>query len=81
MKRVVGLIVLLIAVLTVTPAIADFYVVAGGGRMGTAITTLPYTITSPGLYYLNNNKCQSWQASAPRAWDRDSGRRLFWRDG
>ena len=55
MKRVVGLMALLIAVLTVTPATAEFYVIAGGGRQGTAITTVPYTITSPGLYYLTNN--------------------------
>jgi len=55
MKRVVGLMALLIAVLTVTPAAADFYVIGGGGRLGTAITALPYTITSPGLYCLTQN--------------------------
>ena len=59
MKRVVGLMALLIVVLTVTPATADFYVIAGGGRLGTAITALPYTITSPGLYYLSNNLTSS----------------------
>lgn len=59
MKRVVGLMALLILVLTVTPAAADFYVIAGGGRLGTAITALPYTITSPGLYYLTNNLTSS----------------------
>jgi parallel beta-helix repeat protein len=59
MKRVVGLIALLIAVLTVTPAVADFYVIGGGGRLGTAITALPHTITSPGLYYLSNNLTSS----------------------
>ena len=42
-------------VLTVTPAAADFYVIGGGGRLGTAITTVPIAITSPGLYYLANN--------------------------
>jgi parallel beta-helix repeat protein len=55
MKRVVGLIALLIAVLTVTPAVADFYVIGGGGRLGTAITTLPVAITIPGVYYLTKN--------------------------
>ena len=50
---------LLIMVLTVTPAAADFYVVAGGGRLGTAITTVPLAITSPGLYYLANNLTSS----------------------
>jgi len=59
MKRVVGLMALLIAVLTVTPAAADFYVIAGGGRLGTAITTVPIAITSPGLYYLSNNLTSS----------------------
>jgi len=46
---------LLILVLTVTPAAADFYVIGGGGRLGTAITSVPIAITSPGLYYLANN--------------------------
>ena len=59
MKRVAGLMALLIAVLTVTPAAADFYVVGGGGRLGTAITTVPVAITSPGLYYLSNNLTSS----------------------
>jgi hypothetical protein len=59
MKRVVGLMALLILVLTVTPATADFYVIAGGGRLGTAITSVPFPITSPGLYYLTNNLTSS----------------------
>lgn len=59
MKRVVGLMALLIAVLTVTPAAADFYVVGVGGRLGTAITSVPFVITSPGLYYLPNNLTSS----------------------
>ena len=59
MKRVAGLMALLIAVLTVTPAPADFYVVGAGGRLGTAITTVPVAITSPGLYYLSNNLTSS----------------------
>ena len=59
MKRVVGLMALLISVLTVTPAVADFYVIAGGGRLGTAITTVPFPISSPGLYYLTVNLTSS----------------------
>ena len=59
MKRFVGLMALLIMVLTVTPAAADFYVIGGGGRLGTAITTLPFVITSPGLYYLASNLTSS----------------------
>jgi hypothetical protein len=55
MKRVVVLMALLIMVLTVTPAVADFYVIGGGGRLGTAITSVPIAITSPGLYYLTKN--------------------------
>lgn len=59
MKRVVGLMALLIAVLTVIPATVDFYVIAGGGRLGTAITTVPFPISSPGLYYLTANLTSS----------------------
>lgn len=36
-------------------AFADFYVIAGGGRIGTCITSLPYTISSPGFYYIKGN--------------------------
>jgi hypothetical protein len=35
---------------------ADFYVIAGGGSpVGTKISSLPYTITAPGFYYLSGN--------------------------
>ena len=37
------------------PANADFYVIAGGGRAGTQISSVPYTISSPGLYCLAGN--------------------------
>jgi len=33
----------------------DFYVIAGGGGVGTKITSTPYTITDPGFYYLGGN--------------------------
>jgi hypothetical protein len=32
-----------------------FYVIAGGGAVGTKITSVPYTITTPGFYYLGRN--------------------------
>ena len=38
-----------------TPAWADFYVVAVGGGVGTKITSVPYTITTPGFYFLPQN--------------------------
>jgi hypothetical protein len=39
------------------PVLADdgFYVVAVGGGVGTKITSLPYTIKSPGFYYVTGN--------------------------
>ncbi len=33
----------------------DFYVIVAGGGVGTKITSLPYTITQPGFYYLGGN--------------------------
>ena len=34
----------------------EFYVIAGGGKpVGTKISTVPYTITTPGFYYLAGN--------------------------
>jgi hypothetical protein len=33
----------------------DFYVVVGGGGVGTKITSLPFTISAPGFYYLSGN--------------------------
>jgi hypothetical protein len=33
----------------------DFYVISGGGGVGTPITNLPYTITQAGFYYLKGN--------------------------
>ncbi|MCX5890100.1 MAG: hypothetical protein NTY36_11680 [Deltaproteobacteria bacterium] len=59
MKRIMWLVALMLVAFTVTPAAADFYVIAGGGRLGTAITTLPFLITSPGLYYLPRNLTHS----------------------
>jgi hypothetical protein len=58
LKKKVWLFTLLLAVLlsgTMAYADSDFYVVVGGGAVGTKITTLPYTINNPGFYYLGGN--------------------------
>ena len=57
MKSKLWLLALLGAVLCAAPVIADdgFYVIAGGGKAGTQINSVPYTITSPGLYCLEKN--------------------------
>jgi hypothetical protein len=58
MKRTLWVLVLVGSVLlSAAPLLADgdFYVVAGGGGVGTKITSLPYTINSPGFYYLGGN--------------------------
>jgi hypothetical protein len=43
--------------LSAAPVLAegDFYVIAGGGAPGTKISSLPYTINSPGFYYVAGN--------------------------
>ena len=33
----------------------EFYVIAGGGGAGTKISSVPYTISAPGFYYLGGN--------------------------
>jgi hypothetical protein len=33
----------------------DFFVIGGGGSVGTRITSLPYTISAPGFYYLGGD--------------------------
>jgi hypothetical protein len=58
MKRKLWLLALVGAILlSVSPVLADgdFYVVAGGGGGGTSITSLPYTISKAGFYYLKGN--------------------------
>ena len=59
MKRFVWVLALLSALLlNAGPVWADgeFYVIAGGGAaVGTKITSLPYTINSPGFYYVTGN--------------------------
>jgi len=41
----------------------DFYVVAGGGGVGTKITSLPKSINTPGFYYLAGNLSYSGSAN------------------
>jgi parallel beta-helix repeat protein len=55
MNKKIWLLALVGAVLWGQPVWAqDFYVIAGGG-VGTKITSLPYTISNPGFYYLTGN--------------------------
>jgi len=58
MKRVLWLLAGLgVVLLSAAPVLADdgFYVIAGRVTVGTRITSLPCTITSPGYYYLTGN--------------------------
>jgi hypothetical protein len=56
-KRFLLLALIFSVVVTTGPVLADgeFYVVAGGGGVGTKITSLPYTINDPGFYYVTGN--------------------------
>jgi hypothetical protein len=66
MKRTLALLALVGAVLLSTgPVLADsdFYVIAGGGGVGTKITSLPFPIKNSGFYYLGSNlTCASGDA-------------------
>lgn len=64
MKRIGLLAVVLAVVLSGPAAWADFYVVAGGGRVGTKITSVPYEISTPGFYYLGGNLTYSGSGNA-----------------
>jgi hypothetical protein len=58
MKRKFWLLMLVFVVLlngNQVLADGDFYVVAVGGGVGTKIASLPYTISTPGFYYLGGN--------------------------
>jgi hypothetical protein len=57
MKRLGLLAMVLALVLSGTAAWADgeFYVIAGGGGVGTKINSLPYTILAPGFYFLGGD--------------------------
>jgi hypothetical protein len=56
-KRSLLLALVLSIMVTTGPVLADgeFYVIAGGGGVGTKISSLPYTINSPGFYYVTGN--------------------------
>jgi hypothetical protein len=68
MKRKYWLLLLVFAVLlNCSPVLADgeFYVIAGGGPpVGTKITSLPYTISNPGFYFLVGNLTYSGNDNA-----------------
>ena len=68
MKRKFWFLALVVAVLlsgTVAWADADFYVIAAGPTaVGTKISSVPYTINSPGFYYLSGNLTYSGPANA-----------------
>jgi hypothetical protein len=58
MRRKLWLLALVgVVLLSAAPVLADdgFYVIAGGGKAGTQINSVPYTINSPGLYCLSGN--------------------------
>ncbi len=58
MEKALSLLVWLAAVLlSAAPVLGQdgFYVIAGGGKAGTQINSVPYTISSPGLYCLAKN--------------------------
>lgn len=56
MKRITWLVVFMVGAILLGKGAAwadgEFYVVAGGGGVGTKITSLPYNITKSGFYYL-----------------------------
>jgi hypothetical protein len=60
MQKKIWLLALVVAAALLSGSAAwaqgDFYVVAGGGQpVGTKITSVPYTINSPGFYFLTGN--------------------------
>lgn len=57
MKRRLGILVMVAAMLGLAqPVWGEFYVIGGSGSgVGTAIASLPYTISQPGFYYLRGN--------------------------
>lgn len=56
MRKIAYVLTLILVALTWTSGLAEFYVIpVGGPRVGTEIKSLPYTITTPGFYYLTKN--------------------------
>jgi parallel beta-helix repeat protein len=54
-RFVVGSALLLLFTLSASNAFGDFYVIAGSRGVGTKIASLPYTISSPGFYYIDKD--------------------------
>jgi hypothetical protein len=56
-KNLLVLAIMGAVLLSAAPVLADdgFYVVALGGGVGTKISSLPYTVNSPGFYYVTGN--------------------------
>jgi hypothetical protein len=57
MKRLLFLVLVGAILLNAIPALAQdgFYVIAGSGKAGTPISSVPYIISASGMYYLNGN--------------------------
>jgi hypothetical protein len=67
MKNKLWLLAVVALVLLNTPAAwadGDFYVIVGGGGVGTKITSVPYEIKNPGFYYLGGNLTYSGTGDA-----------------
>jgi Zn ribbon nucleic-acid-binding protein len=74
MKRKLWLWAVVGLVLLNTPgawADGDFYVIVGGGGVGTKITSLPYEIKNPGFYYLGGNLTYSGTGNAITIYEND----------
>jgi parallel beta-helix repeat protein len=54
-RFVVGSALLLLFTLSASHAFGEFYVIAGSRGVGTKIASLPYTINSPGFYYITKD--------------------------
>jgi len=54
-RFVVGSALLLLFTLSASHAFGEFYVIAGSRGVGTKIASLPYTISSPGFYYIDKD--------------------------
>jgi parallel beta-helix repeat protein len=54
-RFVVGGALLLLFALSASHAFGEFYVIAGSRGVGTKIASLPYTISSPGFYYIDKD--------------------------
>ena len=66
MNRLVLWAMVCVALMVANPVAADdgFYVVGMGGGVGTKITSVPYTISTPGFYYLAKDLTLTTSGSA-----------------